>query len=65
MRDVFAAPPFVAGSAVAIGALAREVQLQFLTEAVVLCCPGGMVGIALAFGVPPIRRYKPKTALTF
>ncbi len=39
------------GIRLAIGALAREVQLQFLTEAVVLCCLGGMVGIALAFGL--------------
>ncbi|HWW58534.1 MAG TPA: ABC transporter permease [Sphingopyxis sp.] len=37
------------GIRLAIGALAREVQLQFLTEAVVLCCFGGAVGIALAF----------------
>ena len=37
------------GIRLAIGALAREVRLQFLTEAVVLCCLGGVVGIALAF----------------
>ncbi len=37
------------GIRLAIGALAREVQLQFLTEAVVLCCFGGVVGIGLAF----------------
>ena len=37
------------GIRLAIGALAREVRLQFLTEAVVLCCLGGLVGIALAF----------------
>lgn len=37
------------GIRLAIGALAREVRLQFLTEAVVLCCFGGLVGIALAF----------------
>ncbi|AKH44199.1 putative ABC transport system permease protein [Altererythrobacter atlanticus] len=37
------------GIRLAIGALAREVQLQFLTEAVVLCCFGGMIGIGLAF----------------
>ena len=37
------------GIRLAIGALAREVQLQFLTEAVVLCCFGGLVGIGLAF----------------
>jgi putative ABC transport system permease protein len=39
------------GIRLAIGALAREVQLQFLTEAVVLCCLGGLVGILLAFGL--------------
>jgi putative ABC transport system permease protein len=39
------------GIRLAIGALAREVQLQFLTEAVVLCCLGGLIGIALAFGL--------------
>jgi putative ABC transport system permease protein len=37
------------GIRLAIGALAREVRLQFLTEAVVLCCLGGLVGIGLAF----------------
>ncbi len=39
------------GIRLAIGALAREVQLQFLTEAVVLCCFGGVVGIILALGL--------------
>ena len=39
------------GIRLAIGALAREVQLQFLTEAVVLCCFGGLIGILLAFGL--------------
>ncbi|MBI1404047.1 MAG: FtsX-like permease family protein [Porphyrobacter sp.] len=37
------------GIRLAIGALAREVRLQFLTEAVVLCALGGLVGLALAF----------------
>ncbi len=37
------------GIRLAIGALAREVQLQFLTEAVVLCCFGGLLGIAFGF----------------
>ncbi len=37
------------GIRLAIGALAREVRLQFLTEAVVLCCFGGLVGIILGF----------------
>jgi len=36
------------GIRLAIGALSREVQLQFLTEAVVLCCFGGLIGIGLA-----------------
>lgn len=36
------------GIRLAIGALAKEVRLQFLTEAVVLCCLGGLMGIALA-----------------
>ncbi len=39
------------GIRLAIGALAREVQLQFLTEAVVLCCFGGLVGILLGFAL--------------
>lgn len=39
------------GIRLAIGALAREVRLQFLTEAVVLCSLGGMIGIALSFGL--------------
>jgi putative ABC transport system permease protein len=39
------------GIRLAIGALAKEVQLQFLTEAVVLCCFGGLVGIALGLGL--------------
>ena len=39
------------GIRLAIGALAREVQLQFLTEAVVLCCFGGIVGIVLGFAL--------------
>ena len=39
------------GIRLAIGALAREVRLQFLTEAVVLCCFGGLIGLLLAFGL--------------
>jgi putative ABC transport system permease protein len=37
------------GIRLAIGALASEVRLQFLTEAVVLCALGGLVGLLLAF----------------
>jgi len=39
------------GIRLAIGALAREVRMQFLTEAVVLCCFGGLIGIFLALGI--------------
>jgi putative ABC transport system permease protein len=39
------------GIRLAIGALAREVRLQFLTEAVVLCCFGGLIGVLLALGL--------------
>ena len=39
------------GIRLAIGALAREVRLQFLTEAVVLCSLGGAIGIGLAFAL--------------
>ncbi len=37
------------GIRLAIGAVAREVLLQFLVEAVVLACLGGLIGLALAF----------------
>ena len=36
------------GIRLAIGARAHEVRLQFLAEAVTLCCIGGAIGIALA-----------------
>ena len=39
------------GIRLAIGARAKEVRLQFLTEAVVLCCFGGIIGIVLALGL--------------
>ena len=39
------------GIRLAIGALAREVRLQFLTEAVVLCSLGGVIGLLLSFGL--------------
>ena len=38
------------GLRLAIGALEREVLLQFLIEAVVLACLGGVIGIVLATG---------------
>ena len=36
------------GIRLAIGAVAREVLMQFLVEAVVLACIGGLIGLALA-----------------
>jgi putative ABC transport system permease protein len=39
------------GIRLAIGALAREVRLQFLTEAVVLCSLGGVIGLLVSFGL--------------
>jgi putative ABC transport system permease protein len=46
------------GIRMAIGALASEVRMQFLTEAVVLCCFGGLMGIlagfAMAFGLAKV-----------
>ncbi|HEY0316585.1 MAG TPA: FtsX-like permease family protein, partial [Sphingomonas sp.] len=36
------------GIRLAIGAVAREVMLQFLVEAVVLSCLGGLIGLVLA-----------------
>ncbi|RJQ67362.1 MAG: FtsX-like permease family protein [Desulfobacteraceae bacterium] len=38
------------GTRLAIGALERQVLLQFLVEAVVLACFGGLIGIALGLG---------------
>jgi putative ABC transport system permease protein len=38
------------GIRLAIGAVAREVMMQFLVEAVVLSCLGGVIGLLLALG---------------
>ena len=38
------------GIRMAIGAKPRDVLLQFLTEAVVICLVGGIIGILLAMG---------------
>jgi putative ABC transport system permease protein len=39
------------GIRLAIGALAKQVMMQFLVEAVVLCVIGGLIGMALGFGL--------------
>ena len=46
------------GIRMAIGALEREVLLQFLVEAVVLSSLGGIIGIILA--IPRLRRTEPR-----
>ncbi len=38
------------GVRLAIGALEREVLLQFLVESIMLACFGGLIGVILAFG---------------
>jgi putative ABC transport system permease protein len=53
------------GIRLAIGALAREVRLQFLIEAVVLCFLGGAVGIVLAFGLSVMITSALNVALVF
>ena len=39
------------GIRVAVGARRRDVMTQFLTEAVILCAAGGLLGIALGYGL--------------
>ena len=39
------------GIRMAVGASARDILLQFLTEAVVLAIVGGLIGLALGIGV--------------
>lgn len=39
------------GIRLAIGALGREVQMQFLIEALVLGCLGGLIGLVFAYGL--------------
>ena len=39
------------GIRLAIGALANQVLMQFLVEAIVLCVIGGLIGMALGFGL--------------
>ena len=38
------------GIRMALGAKRRDVLLQFLTEAIVICICGGAIGVALAYG---------------
>src|SRR5260370_34664265 len=41
------------GLRMAVGARARDILLQFLTEAILLCLAGGLVGIGLGVPVSP------------
>lgn len=45
------------GIRLAIGAIGSEVLLQFLVEAIVLACLGGIIGLILAFGLSIIGSY--------
>ncbi|MCJ8502596.1 ABC transporter permease [Desulfatitalea alkaliphila] len=45
------------GTRLAIGALERQVLLQFLVEAVVLACFGGVIGIALGLGAAALAAH--------
>jgi putative ABC transport system permease protein len=48
------------GIRMALGAKRRDVLLQFLTEAVVICICGGTLGVALAYGGSvAITRFSP------
>ncbi len=43
-----------------VGGRRRDIMLQFLTEAIVLCTLGGMVGIALGYGIAHVASLHPQ-----
>jgi putative ABC transport system permease protein len=45
------------GTRMAVGARPRDVQMQFLIEAVVLTIAGGALGLAMAFGIVLAARF--------
>jgi putative ABC transport system permease protein len=48
------------GIRMALGAKRRDVLLQFLTEAIVICVCGGAVGVALAYaGSVAVTKFSP------
>jgi putative ABC transport system permease protein len=53
------------GIRLAIGAVQREVLMQFLVEAVTLSCLGGVIGLLLAFGLTAIISGAMNIPLTF
>src|SRR3546814_8879019 len=56
------------GIRLAIGAVAREVLLQFLVESIVLSCLGGLIGLVIAqaavMAIAPTTRLIAATAVT-
>ena len=53
------------GIRLAIGALAREVRLQFLAEAVILCLYGGVLGMLVALALTQLLAIPLKVDATF
>jgi putative ABC transport system permease protein len=53
------------GIRLAIGALSREVRLQFLAEAVILCMYGGLVGVLVAWVLTQLLAIPLKVDATF
>jgi putative ABC transport system permease protein len=53
------------GIRLAIGALSREVRMQFLAEAVILCLYGGVLGLLVALAMTQILAIPLKVDATF
>lgn len=47
-----------------VGGRRRDIMLQFLTEAVVLCTLGGVIGVALGYGITSLASLHPRIDAT-